>query len=70
MPTGLVTGASDKTSRVRRPVVGRHSDAVDVTGPIDMTGFDGKRRNFMPFAIATAVLLAATVIAVLLRLVI
>lgn len=46
--------------------MGRHSDAVNVTGPIDLTGFDGKRRNFMPFAIATAVLLAATVIAGLL----
>jgi hypothetical protein len=53
-------------SRVRRPVVGRHSDAVDVTGPIDMTGLDGKRHNLTLLAIAAVVLLGAAVIAVLL----
>jgi len=46
--------------------VGRHSDAVDVTGPIDMTGLDGKRHNLKPLAITAAILLVAAAIVVLL----
>jgi hypothetical protein len=42
--------------------VGRHSDAIDVTGPIDMSGLDGKRRNpalLVVAAVAIALLLAS-----------
>jgi hypothetical protein len=46
--------------------VGRHSDAVDVTGPIDMTGLDAKRHNLTPLAIVAAILLAAAAIVLLL----
>ena len=54
-------------SQVRGPVVGRHSDAIDVTGPIDMTGLDRRRRSSLAlFAIAAAILVAAAAIAVLL----
>jgi hypothetical protein len=47
-------------------VVGRHSDAIDVTGPIDMTGLDRKRRGLTFFAIAVAILVAVTAVALLL----
>jgi hypothetical protein len=54
-------------SQVRGPVVGRHSDSIDVTGPIDMTGLDGKRRNLgLLFAIAAVILVAAVAVALLL----
>ena len=53
-------------SPVRGPVVGRHSDAVDVTGPIDMTGLDRKRRSLTLFWIAAAILIIAAAIALLL----
>lgn len=46
--------------------MGRHSDAIDVTGPIDMTGLDRRRRSFTLFAIVAAILVAATAIVVLL----
>ena len=46
--------------------MGRHSDAIDVTGPMDMTGLDRRRRSLPLFAIAAAILVAAAVIAVLL----
>jgi hypothetical protein len=47
-------------------VVGRHSDAIDVTGPIDMTGLDRRRHSLTLFAIAAAILVTAAAIAVLL----
>ena len=46
--------------------MGRHSDSIDVTGPIDLTGLDRRRRNLTLFAIAAAVLAAATAVALLL----
>jgi hypothetical protein len=50
--------------------VGRHSDSIDVTGPIDMTGLDrGRRRNFTLFtllAVAAALVVAAAAVALLL----
>jgi hypothetical protein len=53
-------------SQVRGPVVGRHSDAIDVTGPIDMTGLDRRRRSLPLVAIAATSLVATIAIAVLL----
>ena len=54
-------------SHIRGPVVGRHSDSIDMTGPIDMIGLDRKRRSGLTlFAIAAAILVVATAIAVLL----
>jgi hypothetical protein len=53
-------------SQVRGPVVGRHSDAIDVTGPIDMIGLDRKRRGPTLLAVVAAILVVATAIAVLL----
>jgi hypothetical protein len=48
-------------------MMGRHSDSIDVTGPIDMTGLDETRRNLRPwFAFAAVILIAATAIALLL----
>jgi hypothetical protein len=58
--------ASNRTSRVRRRVVGRHSDAVDVTGPIDMTGLDAKRHSLTPLMITAVILLGVAAIVVLL----
>jgi len=47
--------------------VGRHSDSIDVTGPIDMTGFDDERRNLRPWiALAAVILVAAVVVALVL----
>ena len=47
--------------------MGRHSDSIDMTGPIDMIGLDRKRRSGLTlFAIAAAILVVATAIAVLL----
>jgi hypothetical protein len=46
--------------------VGRHSDAIDVTGPIDMSGLDGKRRNPALLVIVAAILVGAVAIALLL----
>ena len=47
--------------------MGRHSDSIDVTGPIDMTDFDGKRRSSLTlFVIAAVILVAATAVALLL----
>ncbi len=46
--------------------MGRHSDSVDVTGPINMTGIDRRRRNLTLFAIVAAILIAATAVALLL----
>jgi hypothetical protein len=46
--------------------VGRHSDAIDVTGPIDMRGLDGKRRNPALLVIAVVIIVAAVAIALLL----
>jgi hypothetical protein len=46
--------------------VGRHSDAIDVTGPIDMSGLDGKRRNPALLVIVVVIVVAAVAIALLL----
>jgi hypothetical protein len=46
--------------------VGRHSDAIFVTGPIDMSGLDGKRRNPALLVIAVVIIVAAVAIALLL----
>jgi hypothetical protein len=48
-------------------MVGRHSDSIDVTGPINMTGFDEERRSLKPwFALAAVILVAAVVVVLLL----
>jgi hypothetical protein len=46
--------------------VGRHSDSIDVTGPIDMTEFDSKRRTSVTLFVVTAVFLVVAVAVVLL----
>ena len=48
--------------------MGRHSDAIDVTGPIDISGLDGKRRNPAFLVIVAVILVAAAAIALLLLL--
>jgi hypothetical protein len=56
-----------RTSNVRGATVGRHSDSIDVTGPIDMTGFDDERRNLRPWiALAAVIIVVAVVVALLL----
>lgn len=46
--------------------MGRHSDSIDVTGPINMAGFD-ERRSLRPWiALAAVILVAAVVVALLL----
>jgi hypothetical protein len=48
-------------------MVGRHSDSIDVTGPIDMTGFDDERRNLTPwFVLAGVIVVAAVLVALVL----
>lgn len=66
VPVSVTAQASKRMSQVRGPVVGRHSDSVDVTGPINMTGIDRRRRNLTLFAIVAAILIAATAVALLL----
>jgi hypothetical protein len=47
--------------------MGRHSDSIDMTGPIDMVGLDRKRRSGVAlFVIAAVILVAATAVALLL----
>lgn len=52
--------------------MGRHSDSIDVTGPMDMTGLDlrsdlaRRRRNLTLFVIVAVILVGAVVVAVLL----
>lgn len=52
--------------------MGRHSDSIDVTGPIDMTGLDTRldvarrRRNVTLIVIVAVILVGAIAIAVLL----
>lgn len=47
--------------------MGRHSDSIDVTGPIDMTELDRKpRRGLILFAIVVVILVVAVAVALLL----
>ena len=52
--------------------MGRHSDSIDVTGPIDMTGLDmtrdldKRRHNLTLYVIVAVILVAAVAVAVLL----
>ena len=46
--------------------MGRHSDSIDVTGPIDMTELDRKRRTSVTLFVVTAVILVVAVAVVLL----
>jgi hypothetical protein len=56
-------------AQVRRPMVGRHSDSIDVTGPINMAGLDKRRHNLpvLPvLAIVVAILIVVAAVALLL----
>jgi hypothetical protein len=55
-------------SQVRGPLVGRHSDSIDVTGPIDMTELDRKRRSGLTIFVIAAVILVAVAVVLLLAL--